>query len=147
MTAEVFVDTNILVYARDAAEPDRQPRASAWLDRLWRERHGRLSIQVLQEYYATVTRKLRPRLDPDTARADVRRFMGWKPITLDRDILAAAWLLEDRYSVSWWDALIVAAARRAGCAWLLTEDFQDGAVLDGVQIISPFTHDPAAALG
>ena len=61
MTALVFVESNVLVYARDAMEPARQSRAAYWISHLWNERLGRASIQVLSEYYVTITRKLRPR--------------------------------------------------------------------------------------
>jgi predicted nucleic acid-binding protein len=67
----VFVDTNVLVYARDASEPDKQPQALAWTEHLWRTRTARLSFQVLQEYYAATTRKLKPGLSPEQARADI----------------------------------------------------------------------------
>jgi predicted nucleic acid-binding protein len=60
----VFVDTNVLVFARDASEPVKQPQAAAWIDHLWRTRTARLSFQVLQEYYATTTRRLKPGLTP-----------------------------------------------------------------------------------
>jgi predicted nucleic acid-binding protein len=122
----VFVDTNVLVYARDAAEPEKQPQAAAWIDHLWRTRTARLSFQVLQEYYAATTRKLKPGLTPEQARADVR------------DLLEAGWWLEDRFGLSCWDALIVAAARTAGCEYLLTEDLQHGAELEGLRVVNPF---------
>jgi predicted nucleic acid-binding protein len=73
MTAPVFVDTNVLLYARDAGETGKQPRAAAWLDHLWREQLGRTSFQVLSDYYVNVTRKLSPGLAPDEAWDDVRR--------------------------------------------------------------------------
>ena len=76
MTATCFVDTNLLVYARDAKEASNQPLAEAWLATLWRLRRGRLSYQVLHEYYVTVTRKLRPGLPVQDARDDVRALMS-----------------------------------------------------------------------
>ena len=76
----VFVDTNVLVYARDASERDKQRRASAWMAHLWRTGSGRLSVQVLQEYYVTVTRKLQPGLPKKDARADVQDLLAWKPL-------------------------------------------------------------------
>jgi hypothetical protein len=68
-TVPVFVDTNVLVYARDASEPEKQPQAAAWIEHLWWTRTARLSFHVLQEYYATTTRKLKPGLTPDQTRA------------------------------------------------------------------------------
>jgi predicted nucleic acid-binding protein len=134
----VFVDTNVLVYARDASKPEKQPQAAAWIDHLWRTRTARLSFQVLQEYYAATTRKLKPGLTPEQARADVRDLLAWRPVQAGGDLLEAAWSLEDRFSLSCWDALIVAAARIAGCEFLLTEDLQHGAEFEGLRVISPF---------
>jgi predicted nucleic acid-binding protein len=134
----VFVDTNVLVYARDASEPDKQPRAAAWVEHLWRTRTARLSFQVLQEYYATTTRKLEPGLSPDQARADVRNLLAWRPVPVGAQVIEAGWSVEDRFGLSCWDALIVAAARIAGCEYLLTEDLQHGAELDGLQVLNPF---------
>lgn len=134
----VFVDTNVLVYARDASEPEKQPQAAAWIDHLWRTRTARLSFQVLQEYYAATTRKLKPGLTPEQARADVRDLLAWRPVSAGTDLLEAGWSVEDRFGLSCWDALIVAAARIAGCEYLLTEDLQHGAELEGLQVVSPF---------
>jgi predicted nucleic acid-binding protein len=134
----VFVDTNVLVYARDASEPEKQPQAAAWIDHLWRTRTARLSFQVLQEYYATTTRKLAPGLTPEQARADVRDLLAWRPVSVGTELLEAAWSVEDRFGLSCWDAPIVAAARIAGCEYLLTEDLQHGAELEGLQVVSPF---------
>jgi predicted nucleic acid-binding protein len=138
----VFVDTNVLLYARDASEPDRQPRAREWLDLLWREHSGRVSLQVLTEYYQAVTRKLRPGLDRETARADVRDLSAWRPVRVDVTVMEDAWRLEDRYGLSIWDALVVASARAAGCRHLLTEDLQHGQDLDGVIVVNPFRVPP-----
>jgi predicted nucleic acid-binding protein len=134
----VFVDTNVLAYARDASEPEKQPQAAAWTEHLWRTRTGRLSFQVLQEYYATTTRKLKPGLSPEQARADVRDLLAWRPVPVGAEVLDEGWSVEDRYGLSWWDALIVAAARIARCDYLLTEDLQDGAELDGLRVVNPF---------
>ncbi len=133
-----FVDTNVLVYARDASEPDRQPLARAWLEHLWRTGTGRLSVQVLEEYYVTVTRKLRPGVPAAEARADLEDLMAWRPIAIGADLLRSAWTLEERYDLSFWDALIVAEARAAGCRFLLSEDLTAGASYDGVQVVDPF---------
>lgn len=134
----VFVDTNVLVYARDASEPEKQPQAAAWIDHLWRTRTARVSFQVLQEYYATTTRKLKPGLTPEQARADVRDLLAWRPVSAGAELLEAGWAVEDRFGLSCWDALIVAAARIAGCDYLLTEDLQHGVELEGLRVVSPF---------
>ncbi len=142
MTAPIFVDTNVLLYARDASEPEKQPVAAAWLEALWHDRTGRLSVQVLQEYYAVATRKFKPGLPRAEARADIRNLVAWQPIAIDEGVLEMAWGVQDRFGLSWWDALIVAAAKRGGCRWLLTEDLQHGQDLDGVEVVSPFVVEP-----
>lgn len=138
----VFVDTNVLVYARDASEPVKQPKSRVWLEHLWRARTGRLSQQVLSEFYVTVTRKLDPGLSRADARAEVRTLQAWRPVVIDGDIVEAAWALEDAHSLSFWDALIIAAAQSARCEHLLSEDLTDGVTYGGVTVIDPFAHQP-----
>lgn len=77
MSVKVFVDTNVLVYTRDASEPRKQEQAMAWMSHLWNGRAGRLSFQVLQEFYVTVTEKLTPGMDPKSARSDIRALLAW----------------------------------------------------------------------
>ncbi len=146
MSVRVFVDTNVLVYARDASEREKQPRAAAWLKALWQARAGRLSGQVLQEYYVVVTHKLDPGLDAEMARADVRSLLAWRPVAADGSLMERAWTIEDRFELSFWDALIVAAAERAQCDHLLTEDLQDGQEFHGVRVVNPFRHEPSSIL-
>ena len=140
MTGPFFVDMNILVYARDESESEKQPQARQWLEFLWKTHQGRISTQVLQEYYQVVTRRLRPGLQRDIAREDIRDLMSWRPIAVDRQVMEQAWAAEDRFQLSWWDALIVGAARQLGCRYLLTEDLQDGQDLDGLSIVDPFNN-------
>ncbi len=140
MSVRVFVDTNVLIYARDSSEPEKQPRAAQWIEELWRARAGRLSVQVLQEYYVGVTQKLDPGLEQAAARSDVRALAAWEPVVADVWLVEDAWDLQDRYSVSFWDALILAAAIRSSCGYLLSEVFQDGSVVDGVTVLNPFLH-------
>lgn len=142
MTAVVFVDTNVLVYARDTTDQGKQERAITWLAALWDAEAGRLSWQVLQEYYVTATRKLDPPRDPALVREDVASLATWRPLAPHLPIIDTAWAVEDRFGFSWWDALIVAAAQTAGCTHLLTEDLQDGQDLDGVLVVDPFRHLP-----
>jgi predicted nucleic acid-binding protein len=139
MNAPIFVDTNVLVYARDATEPRRQSLAADWLLRLWTEHLGRTSVQVLSEYYVTVARKLKPGLKADEAWDDVRAFLAWEPQEIDRELLSRAREVEKRHALSWWDSMVVAAAQLQDCRLLLTEDLQDGRVYDDVTICSPFT--------
>lgn len=138
----VFVDTNVLVYLRDSTEPEKQRRAAEWMGHLWESGEGRTSGQVLREYYVTVTAKLDPGLPPEAAREDVIALGAWKPLYADGDLFEEARAVEDRYGFSFWDALVVASARRLGCGTLLTEDMQDGQNLDGLVVKSPFGEGP-----
>ena len=147
MTAAVFVDTNVFVYARDVREARKQSRAISWLEHLWRRQLGRTSVQVLAEYYSAVTRKLDPGLPPAVAWDDVSHLMAWRPQPIDETLLKRGRDIELRYRLSWWDSLIVAAAQLQGCALLLSEDLQDGADYGGVTVRNPFTlevSEPAA---
>ena len=139
MTALVFVDTNVFVYARDVREPPKQARAAAWLAYLWREQSGRTSVQVLSEYYVIVTRKLSLRLTPDEAWDDPTALFTWRPQPIDEALLQRGREVEHRHRISWWDSLIVGAAQLQGCDLLLTEDLQDGGIYGGVTVRSPFT--------
>ena len=112
------------------------------MSHLWATRQGRLSYQVLQEFYVTVTEKLDPGLDRESAQRDVRSFLPWQPVVLDVRVLERAWQVQDRYRLSWWDSLIAAAAQVAGCTYLLTEDLQDELVLGAVRVINPFHVSP-----
>lgn len=143
MTERVFVDTNVLVYSFDLRVPDKQARATDWLNHLWSARAGRISFQVLQEFYVIVTGKLRPGLDRETARKVVRSLWAWQPGATAEQSFEMAWGLQDQFQLSWWDALIVAAARSAGCSLLLTEDLQHGQDFDGLRVVDPFQSTPS----
>ena len=134
----VFVDTNIFVYRHDRSDPARQACAEEWIAHLARSRTGRLSFQVLQELYVTLTVKARIGFDPLEAREIVRDLAVWQPVAIDLGILERAWHVQDGHSVSWWDAVIVAAAQSLGCSILLTEDLQHGHVFGDVRVVDPF---------
>jgi predicted nucleic acid-binding protein len=139
MTVAVFVDTNVFVYARDASEPSKQPRAGEWIRELWLAQRGRTSVQVLSEYYNTVTRKLRPGIERDDAWDDVNALFAWQPQKIDRHLLELARAIERRHGLSWWDSMIVAAAQLQNCEVLLSEDLQHGWTCDTVTVHNPFT--------
>ena len=142
MTGPVFVDTNVLIYAVDLADPRKQRLAQNWLDEIWQGKVGRLSFQVLQEFYVKVCQKGLSSVSD--ARSEIRDLLTWKPIAVTTGLLERSWKIQDRYQLSFWDALIVAAAKVSACRYLLTEDLQDGQDLDGVQVVCPFTHEPAS---
>lgn len=134
----VFVDTNVLAYAHDASETTRQPIARALLDELWRTRSGALSTQVLQELYVVVTRKFDPPITRRDARHLVDAYAQWPLVLVDPTLILSASQLEQRHTLSFWDALIIEAARRIGATRLVSEDLQTGRRLAGVRIENPF---------
>jgi predicted nucleic acid-binding protein len=144
MNALVFVDTNVLLYRHDGSKPEKQKAAETWLTHLWQTRSGRLSTQVLQEFYLNATQKLKPGLDREIARQEVMDLTVWHPIPVDFQVIAEAWDLQDRYQLSFWDSLIAAASRLAGCRFLLTEDLQHDQDLNGVRVLSPFIARPSS---
>ncbi len=146
MIGPVFVDTNVLVYARDPTDTDKQRRAAEWLAALWDEGVGRLSVQVLQEFYVTLTRKLAPPADPIEVRDDIVALATWDPVRTDLGVLETAWTVEDRYAFSWWDSLVVAQALAARCTVLLTEDLQHDQVVFGLRIVDPFRAPPTTLI-
>jgi len=97
----------------------------------------------LREFYQVVTRRLKPGLPRVEARREVLEFQTWRPAAMDAELVSGAWEIEDRYDLSFWDALIVSAALRTGCRRLLTEDLQAGQDLDGVIVVDPFRTAPA----
>lgn len=148
MTARIFVDTNVVVYARDSSEGAKSTIAAEWIARLWRDQSGRTSIQVLNELYVTLTRKLKPGMPADDAWQDVQALMAWDPQPLDRDLLLRAREIERRYRLGWWDSMVVAAAELQECEMLLTEDLQHGMRFDRVRVQNPFkiaVEEPRAA--
>jgi predicted nucleic acid-binding protein len=133
-----FVDTNVLVYAHDATEAARQPIARVLLDALWAEHSGVLSTQILQEFYNTTTRKLTLPMTRAEAREIVDLYSAWPVVVIDPVMILTASRLEEEHQLSFWDALVIEAARVAGAQSLLTEDMQDGGVIEGVRIENPF---------
>src|SRR5271166_5132860 len=115
MTAPIFVDTNVFIYAFDTADPKKQQAAALWRAELWQSRRGRISFQVLQEFYVNVAHKWPAAREE--ARAEVRNLMTWRPVALDAALLERSWRIQDRYKLSFWDAAIVAAAKVSSCRY------------------------------
>jgi predicted nucleic acid-binding protein len=138
MIEKVFVDSNILIYAHDADSGDKQRIAANAIAEIMEARSGVLSIQVLQEFYNTVTRKLRSAVTREIARDLLRGYSSWaiQPLTAE-DVVAASFL-EQSHQLSFWDALIVQAALLAGAKKLLSEDWQHGQSIRGVTVENPF---------
>ena len=133
-----FVDTNVFAYAHDASDQRRQPIAAAILDDLWRSREGVLSTQVLTEFYVVATREFDSPLSRREARGLVDAYSAWPVVQVDPPLIVSASALEEQHSLSFWDALIIEAARRAGADRLLSEDLQHGRRIAGLVIENPF---------
>jgi predicted nucleic acid-binding protein len=136
MRARSFFDTNVLVYADDKAAPAKQRRALDLIAEHRRARTGVVSLQVLQEYFVTVTRKLH--LDPRIARRKVELIAEFDVASPEVADILAAIDLHRLHGVSFWDAMVLRAAKQAGCSILLSEDMQGNREIDGVQIVNPF---------
>ena len=138
MSDRTFVDTNIILYAKDARDERKQSIADEAIARGIREATLVVSAQVLNEFYINATQKLTPGMNREDARTVCRSLsaVSCEPIT--RETIAAAWDVQDRFALSWWDSLIVASALLTGCTRLMTEDLQDGLRIDGMRIVDPF---------
>jgi len=141
MSANCFVDTNILVYSRDSSEPDKQIQAKQWLTHLWQQESGRISAQIMNEYYVTVTQKLKPGLSKEQARSDLRALAVWQPLEISTQLIESAWEVQDQFTYSWWDSLVIASALFLDCQYLLSEDMQHNQQLGKLTIINPFIID------
>ena len=137
MTDLTFVDTNVWIYAVDAADPVKRDRA---LDAIAprRSRELVISAQVLTEFYAVVTRKLAVRVSPDDAAAMVRELAVLPVVAIDASLVASAIVGVREWQVSIWDALILRAAAIAGCRRVLSEDLSDGQAYGPVMVENPF---------
>ena len=136
--AACFVDTNILVYAFDRSAEAKHASAARLIRNCWENETGHLSIQVLQEFFVTVTRKFSPSLDHHTARQIVADLGQWHVHAPEVSDLLQAIDFQERYQLSFWDAMIVQSATRLNCKLLLSEDLSHGQVFGDIQVINPF---------
>jgi predicted nucleic acid-binding protein len=136
MSARSFFDTNVLVYADDKAAPVKQRRALDLVTEHRRARTGVVSLQVLQEYFVAVTRKLH--VNPAIARRKVELLAEFDVAAPGVGDILAAIDLHRLHGLSFWDALVMRAAKQAGCSVLFSEDMQDAREIDGLQIVNPF---------
>ena len=133
-----FVDTNVLVYAHDASEQARKPLARAALKRLWSTRTGVISTQVLQEFYVVATSPNKLGMSPSEAREIIDLYSAWPVVLLEPVLILAASRLHETATISFWDALIVEAARVAGAGRILSEDLARGQLFEGIRVENPF---------
>jgi predicted nucleic acid-binding protein len=134
---KTFIDTNVLIYAHDVDAKAKHQVAKEILRELWRERTGVLSMQVLQEFYVNVTRKIPSPLSKDLARLVVSSYTIWCTETTPADI-SAAFRIEDESRIGFWDALIVSSAAKSGATRILSEDLNAGQRVAGILIENPF---------
>lgn len=137
MSAIAFVDTNILIYAHDVDAGAKQERAAAKLRELWDSGTGRLSVQVLQEFYVNATQKVASRIARSTAREVIKTYGVWIHRATTAETVARAAEISDLAQISFWDALIVAAAEEVAADELLSEDLNDGQAIAGIKVVNP----------
>jgi len=137
MSAPVFVDTNILVYAHDRDAGIKQQRAAACLKELWQSASGRLSTQVLQEFYVNVTQKIPAPVSRGLAREIVRDYAPWVHSVITPATVLRASEISDAWRLPFWDSMILAAAEQENAATLLTEDLTHGQVIAGIKVVNP----------
>jgi predicted nucleic acid-binding protein len=138
MNGKTFVDTNILIYAHDTDAGDKHSKARDLIRSLWDDGSGTLSTQVLQEFYVTVRRKIPRPLLPAQARGIIESYLVWEVVQNAPASILRASELEERYQLSFWDALIIGAAMEANAERILTEDLNHGQMVEGVLIVNPF---------
>lgn len=143
MNGLAFFDTNVLVYTDDLSAPEKRRRSIDLFAGHLRRGTAVLSLQVLQEYFAAATRRLR--VAPDIAQQKVTLMARGRVVRFDTGDIIAAIELHRLTQISFWDAMIVHAARLAGAAILYTEDLQPGAALGGVRVVNPFSESSPAS--
>ncbi len=138
MGVDTFVDTNILIYAYDLDAGRKRDTARFLLAEFWKTEGGMISTQVLQEFYVNVTGKIAKPLAPAKARGIIQTYMAWQVELTTTETILFASELQERHNLSFWDAMILAAANNGGAAILLTEDLNHGQLIEGIEIKNPF---------
>jgi predicted nucleic acid-binding protein len=133
-----FVDTNILIYAHDRSAGPKHLRAKALIQELWESGSGCLSIQVLQEFYVNVTRKVAQPLTPESAAQIIGDLSVWSVHRPSVDDVLYAIRLQSRFQLSFWDAMILASALQLGCQVLWSEDLNPAQVYEQISVVNPF---------
>ena len=138
MSDKIFVDTNILVYCFDSSDMIKKEKAVQILESLWESSSGVSSLQVLKEFFVTVTAKLPEKMDFKSAKSAVTGLLSWNLFMENRNSLEKSFEIIQKYQLSFWDANILSAAILSDCNKIYTEDLQHGQVIEGVQILNPF---------
>lgn len=135
-----FVDTNILVYAHDRSAGEKHEVARELISHLWETRQGCLSIQILQEFYVTVTRKVAQPVKPEEAAEIIRDLSYWRVFTPTAEDVLGAIDLQRHYQTSFWEAMVIHSAICLGCKTIWSEDLSDGQVYNDVRVKNPLGH-------
>jgi len=138
MNGKTFVDTNILVYAHDTETGTRHERAREAIEELWHSGQGVVSTQVLQEFFVNVRSKTKRPPSLQDAKRIIQDYLTWEVVVNDGPAIVRAIEIEERYQVSFWDAMILQSAETAGVDVLLSEDLSHGQQYGGVQVRNPF---------
>ena len=138
MPDRFFIDTNVLVYAHDSASPEKKERSQDVIFGCMREGSGVISAQVLSEFFVTVTRKIAKPLTDDRARHEIALLATMECVDIDATLVAQAIGLKGRWGVSYWDALILAAAQRAECTIVYSEDLSSGQTYGKLTVADPY---------
>jgi len=137
--SEFLIDTNILVYGHDPRDLEKQERSQIVLDRLIRAGSAVLSVQCLNEFYRAVRWRIPEPFTASEALAEVGRFArNCRVLSLTSTAALEGMRAGEQYSMSFWDSLIWAVAKEGGIPYLMTEDFDDGAAVEGVRFVNPF---------
>ena len=141
MSVKIFIDSNVLIYAHDADAGVKQKVAGDVLKDLWSSGLGIISTQVMQEFYVNVTRKIPTPLARSSVRTILSNYTRWQVEQVSPTTVLAASRIEERYKLSFWDSLILAAAQQGGAEKILTEDLHAGQKIDGILVENPFSTD------
>ncbi len=133
--SKIFIDTNILVYVMDKANPKKQNKCRSLLRYLTEEKSGVISTQVLLEFYVVSTQKLQ--VPPLAAKEILHSFEHFEVVTINSELIKTAIDCSILQKLSFWDSLIISAAESAKCSQLWTEDLNSGQIIRGIEIINP----------
>ena len=142
MSKPIFIDTPVLMYSVDDQDIVKRDQARRWIAACWQRRCGRLSQQVLNEFYLQARKKFPSTVSAGDARAEVRRYQNWRPWVTDQPTAETAWAIESRYGLGFLDALVVSSALHLGCDTVLTDALPHDQQIDGVRILNPFLVGP-----
>lgn len=140
MTTLFFLDANLLIYARDYRDPTKQKVAARWLRRLAESERAVVDLQAINEVRHVALRKL-TRFDPKDVRAWTEDLRALGDTIVDEDVAEDAWAIHLKYKLSWFDCIVLGAAERLGCSYVVTEDMGADRRIGSLTLINPFLHD------